>query len=46
MSQPRGDAKNVVSFIFVTNKILPVRVEIGDRRFVVCVSKKKHAGDR
>ncbi|KAH7831198.1 putative Poxvirus D5 protein [Monocercomonoides exilis] len=35
-NQPRRTAENVANFIFVTNYTYPVKIEIGDRRYVVC----------
>ncbi|KAH7825004.1 putative Poxvirus D5 protein [Monocercomonoides exilis] len=35
-NQPRRTAENVVNFIFVTNHTYPEKIEIGDRRYVVC----------
>ncbi|KAH7830960.1 putative Poxvirus D5 protein [Monocercomonoides exilis] len=35
-NQPRRTAENEANFIFVTNHSFPVKVEIGDRRYVVC----------
>ncbi|KAH7814946.1 putative Poxvirus D5 protein [Monocercomonoides exilis] len=34
-NQPRRTAENVANFIFVTNHSFPVKIETGDRRYVV-----------
>lgn len=44
-NQPRRDAENVANFIFVTNHSFPVKIETGDRRYVVCECSPLHKGD-
>lgn len=44
-NQPRRTAENVANFIFVTNNAFPVKIEAGDRRYVVCACNGKHKGD-
>eukprot|EP00770_Monocercomonoides_exilis_P016663 MONOS_16641.1-p1 / transcript=MONOS_16641.1 / gene=MONOS_16641 / organism=Monocercomonoides_exilis_PA203 / gene_product=Poxvirus D5 protein / transcript_product=Poxvirus D5 protein / location=Mono_scaffold01959:418-1086(-) / protein_length=222 / sequence_SO=supercontig / SO=protein_coding / is_pseudo=false len=41
-NQPRRTAENVANFIFVTNHTYPVKIEIGDRRYVVCDCNSKY----
>lgn len=43
--QPRRTAENVANFIFVTNNSYPVKIESGDRRYVVCSCNGIHKGD-
>ncbi|KAH7818967.1 putative Poxvirus D5 protein [Monocercomonoides exilis] len=35
-NQPRSTAENEANFIFVTYHKYPVKIEVGDRRYVVC----------
>lgn len=42
---PRRDAENVSNFIFVSNNSFPVKIENGDRRYVVLACNGKHKGD-
>jgi putative DNA primase/helicase len=35
-NMPRREAENVANFIFITNNSYPVKVEEGDRRYLVC----------
>ena len=44
-NQPRRTAENVANFIFVTNNSFPVRIELGDRRYVVLAVSATHKGD-
>ena len=44
-NQPRRTAENVANFIFVTNNSFPVRIEFGDRRYVVLAVSATHKGD-
>ena len=41
-NQPRRTAENVANFIFVTNNSFPVKIEAGDRRYVVMSVNAKH----
>eukprot|EP00770_Monocercomonoides_exilis_P012183 MONOS_12125.1-p1 / transcript=MONOS_12125.1 / gene=MONOS_12125 / organism=Monocercomonoides_exilis_PA203 / gene_product=Poxvirus D5 protein / transcript_product=Poxvirus D5 protein / location=Mono_scaffold00649:158-2433(-) / protein_length=758 / sequence_SO=supercontig / SO=protein_coding / is_pseudo=false len=41
-NQPRRTAENVANFIFVTNHTYPEKIEIGDRRYVVCDCNSKY----
>ncbi|KAH7815840.1 putative Poxvirus D5 protein [Monocercomonoides exilis] len=41
-NQARRTAENVADFIFVTNHIYPVKIEINDRRYVVCDCNSKY----
>ena len=42
---PRRTAENVANFIFVSNNSFPVKIENGDRRYVVLACNGKHKGD-
>ena len=42
---PRRDAENVANFIFVSNNSFPIKIEKGDRRYVVLSCNGKHKGD-
>ena len=42
---PRRDAENVANFIFVSNNSFPVKIENGDRRYVVLSCNGVHKGD-
>ena len=44
-NQPRRTAENVANFIFITNNSFPVKIEAGDRRYVVMSVNAKHKGD-
>ena len=44
-NQPRRTAENVANFIFITNNCFPVKIEAGDRRYVVMYVNAKHKGD-
>lgn len=44
-NQPRRDAENVANFIFVSNNAFPVKIESGDRRYLVLSCNGKHKGD-
>ena len=44
-NQPRRTAQNVANFIFVTNNAYPVKIEIGDRRYVVLQCNGKYKGN-
>jgi hypothetical protein len=44
--QPRHDAENVANFIFVSNNSFPVKIEAGDRRYVVLSCAGNYVGDR
>ena len=44
-NQPRRTAENVANFIFVTNNAYPVKIEIGDRRYVVFQCNGKYKGN-
>ena len=44
-NQPRRDAENVANFIFCTNNSFPVKIDSGDRRYVVLDCNGKHKGD-
>ena len=44
-NQPRRTSENVANFIFVTNNSFPVKVEVGDRRYVVLQCNGLHKGD-
>ncbi|KAH7832480.1 putative Poxvirus D5 protein [Monocercomonoides exilis] len=41
-NQPRRTTENVANFIFVTNHTHPVKIEIGDRKYVVCDCNSKY----
>ncbi|KAI5540832.1 hypothetical protein TVAGG3_0043110 [Trichomonas vaginalis G3] len=43
-NQPRRTAQNVANFIFVTNNVYPVKIEVGDRRYVVLRVNGKYKG--
>ena len=43
-NQPRRDAENVGNFVFVTNNAFPVKLEVGDRRYVVLRCNGKYKG--
>lgn len=43
--QPRHDAENVSNFIFVSNNAYPVKIEHGDRRYIVLACNGKHKND-
>lgn len=42
--QPRHTAENVANFIFCTNNAFPVKIEAGDRRYVVLQVSGKYKG--
>ena len=42
--QPRHTAENVANFIFCTNNSFPVKIEAGDRRYVVLQVSGKYKG--
>ena len=44
-NQPRRDGDNVANFIFVTNNAYPVKIETGDRRYLVLKVNGKYKGD-
>ena len=44
-NQPRRTAENVASFIFCTNHSFPVKIESGDRRYVVLNVNAKYKGN-
>ena len=44
-NQPRRDAENVANFIFCTNNSFPVKIDSGDRRYLVLDCNGKHKGD-
>ena len=44
-NQPRRTAENVANFIFVTNNSFPVKIETGDRRYIVMYVNAIHKGD-
>ena len=44
--QPRRTAENVSNFIFVSNNSYPVKVENGDRRYVVLACNGKYKGNQ
>lgn len=44
-NQPRRTAENVANFIFVTNNPYPVKIEVGDRRYVVLQCNGKYKGN-
>lgn len=44
-NQPRRTAENVANFIFCTNNAYPVKIETGDRRYVVLRVNGKHKND-
>ena len=41
----RRDGENVANFIFVTNNAFPVKIENGDRRYLVLRANGKYKGD-
>ena len=43
-NQPRRTAENVANFIFCTNNAYPVKIEVGDRRYVVLNVNGKYKG--
>lgn len=43
-NQPRRTAENVANFIFITNNAFPVKIELGDRRYVVLQVNEKYKG--
>ena len=43
-NQPRRNSQNVANFIFVTNNAYPVKIETGDRRYVVFQCNGKYKG--
>ena len=43
-NQPRRTAENVGNFIFVSNNSYPVKIELGDRRYVVLQCTGKYKG--
>lgn len=43
-NQPRRTAENVANFIFVSNNSYPVKIELGDRRYVVLQCNGKYKG--
>ena len=44
-NQPRRTSENVGNFIFVSNNAYPVKIEEGDRRYVVLSVNGKYKGD-
>ena len=44
-NQPKRTAQNVANFIFVTNNSYPVKVETGDRRYVILQCSGKNKGN-
>ena len=44
-NQPRRDGDNVANFIFVTNNAYPVKIESGDRRYLVLKVSGKYKGN-
>jgi hypothetical protein len=42
---PRRESQNVSNFIFVSNHAFPVKIEQGDRRYVVCSCSGKYSAD-
>ena len=44
--QPRRTAENVSNFIFVSNNAYPVKIESGDRRYVVLACNGKYKGNQ
>ena len=44
-NQPRRDGDNVANFIFVTNNAYPVKIETGDRRYLVLKVSGLYKGD-
>ena len=44
-NQPRRDGDNVANFIFVTNNAYPVKIETGDRRYLVLKVNGKYKGN-
>ena len=44
-NQPRRTAQNVANFIFCTNNTYPVKIEIGDRRYIVLQCDGKYKGN-
>ncbi|KAA6394455.1 MAG: hypothetical protein EZS28_010022 [Streblomastix strix] len=44
-NQPRRTAENVMNLIMVTNNDFPVKIEVNDRRYVVCRCKAVHRDD-
>ena len=43
-NQPRRTAENVANFVFVTNNSFPVKIESGDRRYIVLHCNGKYKG--
>ena len=41
-NQPRRTSENVANFIFCTNNAYPVKIEAGDRRYVVLTASEKY----
>lgn len=44
-NQPRRTSENVANFIFCTNNAFPVKIEAGDRRYVVLSASGIHKND-
>ena len=44
-NQPRRTSENVANFIFCTNNAFPVKIELGDRRYVVMSCNGKYKND-
>ena len=44
-NQPRRTSENVANFIFCTNNSFPVKIEMGDRRYVVMSCNGVHKND-
>ena len=44
-NQPRRTSENVANFIFCTNNAFPVKIEMGDRRYVVMACNGVHKND-
>ena len=44
-NQPRRTSENVANFIFCTNNAFPVKIEMGDRRYVVLSCNGVHKND-
>lgn len=44
-NQPRRTAQNVANFMFCTNNSYPVKIEVGDRRYVVLSVNGKYKGN-
>jgi hypothetical protein len=44
-NQPRRDAENVANFVMITNHSFPVKIESGDRRYLVLQVNPQYKGD-